>query len=136
MRSQETNTNAAPAQSKAETKIYHGVYDVLLAGMISSSILYALGIALALVHPRSIELTRAYILRNYKLPIMLHGLAHLRPGAIFFLATALLILTPVARVVISIHAFYSERNMKFVVVTGIVFLVIVATVILGGLGLQ
>lgn len=134
--SPQQNTAPPAASSKAEAKIYHGVYDVLLVGMISSSALYALGIVLALIHPHTIELTRDYILRNYKLPIMLSGLVHLRPGAIFFLATALLILTPVARVVISIFAFYSERNMKFVVVTGIVFLVIVATVILGRLGLQ
>lgn len=136
MRSSPQPKTAPPADSKAEAKIYHGVYDVLLVGMISSSALYALGIILALIHPHSIELTRDYILRNYKVPIMLDGIAHLRPGAIFFLATVLLILTPVARVVISIYAFYSERNMKFVVVTGIVFLVIIATVILGRLGLQ
>lgn len=121
---------------RAEARIYHGVYDVLLAGMIASSILYAVGIVLALSQPRTIELTRAYILRNYNLITMLRGLAHLRPGALFFLATVILILTPVARVVISIFAFYSERNWKFVVVTGIVFLVIVATVILGRMGLQ
>ncbi|MGH9401480.1 MAG: DUF1634 domain-containing protein [Terriglobia bacterium] len=135
MRSQEEKTALSKA-GKAEAKIYHGVYDVLMAGMVASSALYAVGMVLALIHPSTIQLTRAYILRNYNVTTMIHGLAHFRPGAIFFLATALLILTPVTRVVISIYAFYTERNMKYVVVTGIVFLVIIATVILGRMGLQ
>lgn len=128
---------AAPSKDgKAEAKIYHGVYDVLMAGMLASSALYAIGMVLALIHPHTIELTRDYILRNYKINIMLEGLAHFRPGALFFLATVLLILTPVTRVLISIYAFYTERNMRYVVVTGIVFLVIVVTVVLGRMGLQ
>ncbi|MGH9407555.1 MAG: DUF1634 domain-containing protein [Terriglobia bacterium] len=122
--------------SKAEEKIYHSVYDVLIAGMIASSLLYAAGMVLALRHPHTVLLTRDYILRNYRLHTMLSGLIHFQPGALFFLATVLLILTPVSRVVISIYAFYAERDFKYVVVTGTVFLVIVVTVILGRLGLQ
>lgn len=122
--------------SKAEQKIYADVYDVLTVGMVVSSILYALGLILALLHPRTIPLTRAFILRNYNLAHVLHGLAHFRPGALMFVATVILILTPVSRVVISIYAFYTERDRKYVVVTGIVFLVIVLTVFLGRMGLQ
>ena len=127
---------APPRVSKAEQRIYHEVYDVLLAGMVASSVLYAAGMVLALIHPHTIPLTRDYILRNYRLTAMLGGLAHLRPGALFFLATVVLILTPVTRVVISIYAFYAERDVKYVVVTGVVFLVIVLTVVLGRMGLQ
>ncbi|MGH9452305.1 MAG: DUF1634 domain-containing protein [Terriglobia bacterium] len=131
--------NERPASrhvTKAEQKIYADVYDVLTVGMVASSILYALGVILALLHPRTIPLTREFIMRNYKLGEVLHGLAHLHPGALMFVATVILILTPVSRVVISIYAFYSERDTKYVVVTGIVFLVIVLTVCLGVMGLQ
>ena len=133
---QQKESAPPPQASQAEEKIYHNVYGVLIAGMVASSVLYAAGMVVALMHPHTILLTRDYILRNYRLTTMLSGLVHLRPGALFFLATVLLILTPVSRVVISIYAFYSERDYKYVVVTGIVFLVIVATVILGRLGLQ
>lgn len=122
--------------TRAEQKIYADVYDVLTAGMIVSSILYAIGMALTLRHPHIVPLTRAFILRNYKLGEVAHGLTHFAPGAFMFVATVILILTPVSRVVISIYAFYSERDHRYVLVTGIVFLVIVLTVILGRLGLQ
>ncbi|MGH9398018.1 MAG: DUF1634 domain-containing protein [Terriglobia bacterium] len=125
-----------PRVSKAEQKIYADVYDVLTVGMVVSSILYAIGMILALLHPRTIPLTRAFILRDYKLSQVLYGLAHFRPGALMFLATVILILTPVSRVVISIYAFYIERDRKYVVVTGIVLLVIILTVFLGRMGLQ
>jgi uncharacterized membrane protein len=52
------------------------------------------------------------------------------------LATALLILTPVARVVVSIAAFLTDRDYKYVVVTSIVLLVMGVTVVLGLFGLQ
>jgi uncharacterized membrane protein len=51
-------------------------------------------------------------------------------------ATVLLILTPVARVVVSIAAFAADRDYKFVVITSIVMFVMLLTVILGLLGLQ
>lgn len=130
------NSPVRQTVSKAEQKIYADVYDVLTAGMVVSSVLYAIGVILALMHPRTIPLTRAFVLHNYQLGNVLHGFAHFRPGAFMFVATVILILTPVSRVVISIYAFYSERDWKYVLVTGIVFLVIVLTVVLGRLGLQ
>lgn len=126
----------APMLSRAEQTIYRDVYDVLTAGMLVSTVLYAVGIILALIHPRVIPLTREFIMRNYRLATVWHGLIHLRPGALMFLATVILILTPVSRVVISIYAFYAEGDRKYVVVTGIVLGVIILTVILGRLGLQ
>lgn len=126
----------ATTVSKAEQKIYTSVYDVLLWGMVASTILFAVGIVLALIHPRYVPLTRDYIVRNYHWSAAWYGLVTLRPGAIMLLATLLLILTPVSRVLISIFAFYAERNVKFTVVTGIVFLVIILTVVFGSLGLK
>lgn len=127
---------AAPKLSRAEQTIYRDVYDVLTAGMLVSSALYVAGIILALVHPRVIPLTREFIMRNYRLVTVWHGLVHFRPGALMFLATVILILTPVSRVVISVYAFHSEGDRKYVMVTGIVLGVIILTVILGRLGLQ
>ncbi|HEX5481060.1 MAG TPA: DUF1634 domain-containing protein [Terriglobia bacterium] len=125
-----------PAVSKAEEKIYADVYDVLLGGMIVSTALFALGVVLALIHPRYVPLTRDYILRNYNWSAAVHGLLTFRPGALMMVATLLLILTPVARVLISVYAFHAGRDHKYVMVTGAVFIVIILTVVLGSLGLQ
>jgi uncharacterized membrane protein len=122
--------------SKPEEKIYADVYDVLLGGMLVSSILFAAGVILALLHPRYVPLTRAYVLREYHLRFLAHGLVTGSPSAFLMLATVLLILTPVARVVISVYAFHKGRDRKYTAVTAIVLLVIVLTALLGKLGLK
>ncbi|MGH9469830.1 MAG: DUF1634 domain-containing protein [Terriglobia bacterium] len=122
--------------SKAEKKIYADVYDVLLIGMLVSTALFAIGVALALIHPHYIPLTHDYIVRNYHGHALLHGLAAFRPGAIMLVATVILILTPVVRVIISVWAFHQEGDRKYVGVTGTVLLVILITVFLGWLGLK
>ncbi|MGH9447876.1 MAG: DUF1634 domain-containing protein [Terriglobia bacterium] len=121
---------------KVENKIYADVYDVLLGGMLVSSVLFAVGVVLALIHPRFVPLTRAYVRREYDLRTIAHGLVTGSPAAFMMIATVLLILTPVARVAISVYAFYRGADRKFTIVTGIVLLVIVLTVLLGALGLK
>ncbi len=135
MRQKETYNPPAPV-SKAEQKIYSEVYDVLLLGMLVSTVLFAFGLVLALIHPHFIPLTRDYVLKDYNAAYFFRGLITLRPSAYMMLATLLLILTPVLRVLISIYAFFSEGDHKYTLVTGIVFLVIVLTVLLGRLGLK
>lgn len=122
--------------SKAEEKIYADVYDVLLIGMIISNILFALGLALALIHPHFVPLTRDYVLSNYHWQAIWKGLSSFRPVTIMMVATLLLILTPVSRVLISIYAFYAGGDHKYTLVTAIVFAVIALTVLLGSLGLR
>jgi uncharacterized membrane protein len=51
-------------------------------------------------------------------------------------ATILLILTPVVRVLVSIWAFMVDHDYKYVGITSIVFLIMVVTVIAGLLGLH
>jgi uncharacterized membrane protein len=121
---------------KGEENIYGAVYDVLLGGMLVSCVLFAIGLVLALIHPRYVPLTREYVLRDYHLATLMHGLASGSPSAFLMIAAVLLILTPVLRVVISIYAFHKDRDRKYTVVTGIVLLVIVLTTVLGKLGLR
>jgi uncharacterized membrane protein len=121
---------------KAEENVYSGVYDVLLGGMLISSALFAVGLVLALIHPHYIPLTRAYVLKDYHVTALLHGLMSGSPSAYMMLATVLLILTPVARVVISTYAFHKDHDRKYTAVTGIVLFVILITILLGKLGLK
>jgi uncharacterized membrane protein len=125
-----------PESPETEENVYIDVYRLLIAGMIISSILFALGIVLALLHPKYIPLSTRWVRSQYHVSTVVRGIMHGDPTAILLMATVLLILTPVARVVVSIVAFLVDRDYKFVVVTSIVFLVMVITVILGELGLK
>jgi uncharacterized membrane protein len=125
-----------PEPPETEENVYIDVYRLLIAGMIISSILFALGIVLALLHPQYIPLSTRWVRSQYHVSTVVRGIMHGDPTAILLIATVLLILTPVARVVVSIVAFLVDRDYKFVVVTSIVFLVMVITVILGELGLK
>jgi uncharacterized membrane protein len=128
--------NAKTERASEERKVSAGVYYVLLAGMYVSTTLYIVGIVLELLRPTFVPLTPDYIKQYYHWTAVVHGLARLDPMAIMLVATALLILTPVVRVLVSIYAFATEGDRKFVAVTSIVFAIIVATAILGLLGLR
>ena len=120
----------------SEENVYAGVYDVLLGGMAVSSLLFAAGVVMALVRHQRIVLTSQWIRQAYHLGVFFHGLLHADPTSILMLATLLLILTPVIRVLFSIYAFAVDHDSKYVVVTAIVFGIIVITVVLSRLGLQ
>ena len=127
---------AQPPVTETEQNVYAGVYHVLLGGMILSSALFALGLIRALLHPQYIPLTTEWVESHYHVGIVLHGLAHADPTALMMVATVLLILTPVVRVLVSIYAFRVDHDYKYVVVTGIVFLIMALTVVLAHFGLQ
>jgi uncharacterized membrane protein len=116
--------------------VYADVYRVLLAGMVVSTLLFAVGVILALLHPTYVSLSPAWVRQQYHWQTFIHGLATANPGTFMMLATVLLILTPVSRVLVSIYVFYVDHDRKYVIVTSIVFLVMVLTVILSHLGLK
>jgi len=121
---------------ETESNVYSGVYYVLLGGMLVSSALFLIGIIRAMLHPQDYPLTSAWVRQQYHLHTVLHGLATFNPVTLMMVGTVLLILTPLARVVVSIHAFAVDRDHKYVIVTSIVLLVMILTVILGTFGLR
>ena len=121
---------------EGEENVYSNVYHVLVVGMGISTVLFVVGILLALLHSHYIPLTTAWIREHYAWAVVISGLKDLNPTIIMMVATVLLILTPVARVLASILAFYVDHDTKYVVVTSTVLLVIILTVVLGWLGLK
>jgi uncharacterized membrane protein len=119
-----------------EENVYADVYKVLIAGMYISTLLFIAGVLKALIHPTYIPLTSAWVREHSHWGVVWQGLPHADPTALMMLGTLLLILTPVARVLVSIYAFFVDRDYKFVVVTSIVFLVMLLTFILSQLGLR
>ena len=119
-----------------EENVYAAVYHALLIGMYISTALFAIAIVRALFRPEFIPLGPEWVRSYYHWAVLWHRLAAFDPVALMLVATAVLILTPVARVVVSIYAFAVDHDAKYVLVTGIVFFIMVLTVILGLLGLR
>ena len=119
-----------------EANVYSGVYRILMAGMFVSTSLFIIGVVAALLHPAVIPLNSKWIRENTNAGVVFRGLLLGNPISYMTLATLLLILTPVARVVVSIYASLADRDYKFFAMTSAVFLVMVATVVLSRLGLK
>jgi uncharacterized membrane protein len=134
---EESTQSAAPSKTdSSELNVYADVYKVLLAGMIVSTVLFAAAIVSALLHPEFVPLTPEWIKQHYHRAVIAAGIRSFDPTVIMLIATVLLILTPIARVGVSIYAFAVDRDYKFVVVTLSVLLVILLTVILVLFGLS
>jgi uncharacterized membrane protein len=113
--------------------VYSGVYHALVIGMSTSTVLLAVGVAVTLWrnhvgHPLVVP---GPVLRP---AVLLAGLARFEPVSLVALATLVMILTPVARVVVSVVAFAAERDWRYTAITGAVLAAIVGTVIVGLLG--
>jgi uncharacterized membrane protein len=122
--------------SSEELNVYTDVYKVLLGGMIVSTALFAAGIVRALLKPQFVPLTPEWIKEHYHGRVIVEGLRSFDPTVIMMIATALLILTPIVRVIVSVYAFAVDGDRKFVMVTWMVLSVFVLTVVLGLFGLR
>lgn len=125
-----------PLTTITEENVYADVYKVLLGGMFVSTGLFVIGIVSALLHPHFVSLTPQWIKQHYRFGVLLHGLRTGDPTSIMLIATAILILTPVARVIVSIYAFAVDADRKYVAITSAVLIVMAITVVLGLLGLK
>jgi uncharacterized membrane protein len=107
----------------------NSMYDILVVGMISSTILYTCGLVLFLIQtPNPVQTT---ISHYSSLNEFVQQLLLLRASVILVLATIILISTPIARVFLSVVVFAVNHDHKFVVVTGLVVLILLASMILG-----
>jgi uncharacterized membrane protein len=108
------------------------MYDVLMGGMILSSATYVLGIVLFLSQNRSPF--QAGVVHYRSITEFTQGLLTVRSEAVLTLATIFLIATPITRVLISTFVFAFNHNPKYVAVTAIVFLILIASIVLGYFG--
>ena len=101
---------------------------ILQVGVVFSAVVMAAGLGLLLVTGKSgypetvVPLSMAEILK---------GTGQLRPYAVMLLGLYGLILTPVLRVVVSIYAFYRERDWLYVIITTLVLVILVVALIIG-----
>jgi uncharacterized membrane protein len=126
----------AQKPATAEANVYAGVYHVLLVGMFVSTSLFAAGVIRALILHAHFPLTTEWVRDHARFMTVIHGLARLDPTALMVVASVLLILTPVVRVVVSIYAFWMDHDYRYVLVTGLVLAIMVLTFVLSRVGLQ
>ncbi|MGH9526683.1 MAG: DUF1634 domain-containing protein [Terriglobales bacterium] len=119
-----------PQPGEAAANVYAIVYRVLMWGMFISTGLYIVGLFRALLSHQAVPLSADWVRTQMQWHIFWPNLLHLQASAILLLATVVLILTPVSRVVLSIYAFWVDHDRRYVGVTSIVFGVIVLTVLL------
>jgi uncharacterized membrane protein len=108
------------------------MYDVLMGGMILSSVTYVVGIVLFLYQNQTP--LQASVVHYQSVAEFAKALLAVRSAAVLTLATVFLIATPITRVLISIFVFAFNRNPKYVAVTTIVLLILIGSILLGYFG--
>jgi uncharacterized membrane protein len=105
------------------------MYDVLIIGMISSTIVYVFGLILFLLqNPNPLQATLA---RYGSLNEFAQQLIAMRASGVLMFGTMILIATPITRVFLSVLVFAANHDRKFVLVTGSVMLILVVSFLLG-----
>jgi len=115
------------------------ISNLLRGGVLISLMLIGLGTVLSLVqHPAALLPPEGLRARTepqrshpHRIGEIAAGLAAFDGGAIVMLGLLVLLLTPVARVAVSIAAFVYQRDRAFVVITSTVLAVLVAALVLG-----
>ncbi|WP_409022000.1 DUF1634 domain-containing protein [Dellaglioa sp. P0083] len=122
MMNEKNNTSAEMA------KIELMIGQILRIGVFISAIIMIIGLILSLVtgstgYPGNTFPT--------SFSAIISGIVALKPYAIMMLGLFCLILTPILRVVISIYAFYKEKDYLYVKITVIVLVILIAGFFIG-----
>jgi len=112
------------AESARAIDVNRLIFHVLRGGVVAAIVLVVIGLLLA----ASGAPVTSDALRPYRLP---GSLAALQPAGFLSLGILVLILTPAARVLLSVVYFTKERDRAYVAITLTVFLVLMAGVAIG-----
>lgn len=121
----------APGKRRTIDEVEVVISRILQVGVLTSAVITLLGLVLFLVTGRS-----GYSGDTFPktLPAIFLGLLALKPYAIIMLGLFILILTPVFRVGVSILVFLKEKDTRFVYITGLVFVILIVSFLLGKAG--
>ena len=109
----------------SEEKGERAIALVLRYGSLISTVMIALGLALMLRRGPNLPLAADHRLR---LPMLVFGLLHLDPAAVTELGILLLLLTPLFRIIVAGVSFALERDLKFVLISLGVLLVVLLSI--------
>ena len=117
-----------------QENVYSGVYHTLVAGMCVATTCFVIGVALALLRPSTsftVDGAQAFHYAS-----ILPGILRADPIAFMALGTIITIITPIARVFVSLVAFIIDRDRQFAWITLLVLLSAVVSLALGLLGFR
>lgn len=120
-----------PTTAKEMAQVQTIIGRILQVGVIFSAIVMLIGLVLFLVSGQS-GYSGSYVPR--RMGLILQGTWQLKPYAIMMLGVYCLILTPVLRVVVSIYAFYKERDRLYVAITTLVLAILLVALAIGVTG--
>lgn len=123
-----SSTTPALARNQAQEKrdLDRIIHSLLVWGVWLSSAIMLFGLGVAAVTGQAIPSSVPPIQQ-----VIPQALA-LQTGGILALGLLILIATPILRVVSSIFAFLYERDWRYALITFIVFLIVIASIYLGG----
>ncbi|MFD1417895.1 DUF1634 domain-containing protein [Companilactobacillus keshanensis] len=99
---------------------------ILRIGVVTSAIVIVIGIMLYFLNGSGYS--EGFPTR---FSTIINGIVAGKSYAIIMLGIFLLILTPVLRVVVSIYAFYKEKDTMYVVITTVVLVILIIAMLLG-----
>lgn len=117
-----------PATAREMAEVETIIGRILQVGVIVSAIIMTIGLVLFLVTGTSGYPGTTIPLR---MGAILLGTLQFKPYAIMMLGTYCLILTPVLRVIVSIYAFYKERDHLYVWITTTVLIILLFALVIG-----
>lgn len=126
-----------PAQSERDQLIRQAeliISNVLRGGVLGSAAIILLGVVIFYARAVTSGHTPSGKPFPSSLPAVGRGLAHGDPLAIIALGLLVLLVTPVVRVAVSIIAFAIEGDRRYVIITTLVLLILLASFALGKAG--
>jgi len=108
---------------------------ILRIGVVTSAIVILIGMGLYFMngagYPPVVKNGQTIIEFPKRFSAIFAGIAAGKSYAVIMLGVFLLILTPVLRVVVSIYAFYKEKDKLYVIITTIVLVILMFAMIMG-----
>jgi uncharacterized membrane protein len=120
----------------AESSASKVSFKVFLWGTVVSSALFVAGIVRELKSPRAIPVTPNWVRQHYRWDSLWQELQMADPAVLMVLATLLVILTPVVRVVASLLGYAAHGDRKLAAVSGIVLCVMALSLLIAIIGLK
>ena len=113
-----------------EVKFINKTVSVVLAsGMFATVGFYLAGLCMLFVRRDPVPSVPSQYFHS--IAALLSSLGALSPRPFLYFGTVSLIMTPVMRVFVSIIAFWKEKDKKYVIVTVIVMIVVIASAVVG-----
>ena len=121
------NQNGGPNNNTADN-VEKVIAKILAIGIYLSSAFFIVGLLLLFIRHEQIETTHFYFENIWE---FLSGFIKLDAKPFLYTGTAILILTPISRVVLSIIQFWKFKEKKFAFITMIVAVIIVISITMG-----